>query len=77
MKIEKKTKKLLEKKSPSFIDAIATAKAYSNSVVLTDIIAFQNDPELLYAALLYATSEGISVTFVVPGYRNIFPNRVD
>lgn len=50
----------LQKEIPNFIDAINECKK-TGSFMLMTVEAFHEDPELFYAAMLYAFDEGIEV----------------
>lgn len=51
--------------APRFADAVALARKRDGTAVTT-LRTFRNNPFLLYAALWYAATEGVAVTFTPP-----------
>jgi hypothetical protein len=57
---------LREHDAASFIDAINGAQAKNTNTVIMMLDAFHHEPELLYVALDYARSCGVTVTMAPP-----------
>jgi hypothetical protein len=57
---------LRDHNAPSLITAVTDARANDLDTVIMMLDAFHGDPELLYVALDYARSQGVTITMAPP-----------
>lgn len=63
---------LLLEKSPEFIGLIQDAQTKKQEIIGLHIVAFDNEPELMYAAVLYGTTKGFDITFFHDAFEHPF-----